>query len=1626
MKTPHDPTASTSTRFRTDVFPVSDRDADALDAWLDRSNGSALSRAGEPSTPVEPSTFGHNGQSLDAAAAASNGTFPLTAAAQRFHARLDDAERDHAPDVPEAAIWEKVMSNHLALEPALPAIKNDRVRTRNTHVRVVDTQPHTFRTFVGSNPAISAIFAIVVMIALVAVFRGMSENGSGPIPTAPTGGESHLAAITDATPNASGTPQANSDCVTRILTEEESAKIVSEWQAAPAPQLVPIQGPASAADAGAASNTYVKYFSCKEPKNVPVNLLTLSVSTTRSVFRSNQTRYIDTYVAQLKQQLAESRALSSALRQHYTTFVANADDSAVQPHIGRNSYGGEYAVLPQDFVILADGRIGAPIRTVLSGNEAASRPTLTAERQAATFAGTFIIFANVSGTWLIDETVALCVENCDQFFAQQQAEIDRLSPKSTPATPSGTAVATSTPTAMPIGGDNQRRAVGSEATTSTSSPFSLGTPCATVPPSILSHQFDVRGAQLAAADIRTAIAPQIRASGDDASSWTDNTSVPSEKSPGIPLCGSDAAALNAPSATITENLLLDLQTGNVRSEVLAQPWFTQYLDVRRAAAETSLVYQLTDGSVLAVYGVVPTPHTQSNASELPVGAYYYAHFLNENGNWTLSSQGIVSTYSADSSIQESPLDYWLRPISESDCVAPVSVPDSSSLSPRAYGPFRSPDSLDAANAAGVGRSVFGCSPSSNQILAKGNVLLTDRMQAESQQSGATRADQSALDAGRYLSDAYAANGTTLFFQKAPAALTAQVQTDPAFVDAGGYPVFLPKKAIAFNDGRIGVPISTLFFTDEALHGATDREQISTLIYVFASVDGTWLLDETIPLCFGTCDKFWSEQEAQLGTPSPQASSTPTEGANPANVIEPVATTALTAMDTPTSGVNSNVIEPVSSATATATASAEDARRLPVPPATCTIPAATAAASDLPNRSYNRLMMPTTNKADGAAAAAQNVIACFEAEAAVATPGSSLQPLMTDRLQQEVARGSGEPVLTSMQIDGARSVSAYLEQQKTYHPYERAAPGVEETPNDVWPGHFQGNSSDPTPGWYIIALPENAVQFPDGRIGVPHTNMVSSEDLWAYIASESKTSSTIYIFSPADGGWKLDEVLPLCFGDCDAFWHETTGTPASISDEASLQPITADECAVPAPGTGAEPQLSPRADRPISVPDPSDSKAIVSTARDYLACSQYGTGNNLGPFMTDRFQTQVQGGHGSSFLTEEDITAGKNLSAELAGGQGGYQFYVRGLPGADDTAATTQGFYEVALPDNALLLPDGRIAMPITQAYTSDSGLKEAQKSMSSVVSQTPYTVNVIIFASVEGTWKVDQQLPLCLQNCSDFWQQQEAQLGTPATSIPSPQSPGAPIASPVAAIPCVRTELTDEQVAQAVADFRSMPTPEYVPTKGIADESDAREAISSFQSLLSCESTPGVPPVPASRSITNMETDWMVIQIELASTPEIYADLLARDLTTSQKLSPVLVNPDPAQYIVDQNHLGDGILIPNMTTPQGMTSVLYPEDFVVLADGRIGAPVKAARPGGSNASATSTYLSPQTVQFVIFKQENGRWLFDEAVTLCTARCDQYAQIQEQKIEYFRSQSTPASTPSSLATPAAFDADGRRT
>jgi hypothetical protein len=435
---PHDPT--TSPRSWTDAFPVADRDADALDAWLD--NSSASSRAGDAPSPADDQhPIGQNGQT---AAAGEDATFPLTAAARHIHARLETAQRIGVPDVPEDAIWEKIMSNHLALDHA-PATRPASTRKRRQATTATTASPRPVRKIAGSHPAISIVLFAALLIAIVAGFRGM--NGSDP-PPSPTADDTLAIAA-----NASPAPVTSNRCAVKPLTDDEAERLMAERLAAAAPQYLPTRGPAPEPESNAAITTFGDFLSCGNLSNTGAGFKKSSLQTDRAWAEMRLLYTPETRKQLLEQQLAASRELSPVLvEQDPTRYIVDSNEPAIQPYLQPGSTPKEkYALLPQDFVVLADGRIGAPIKRALPGGAG----VITKENYLSTQSVDFLFFSIDNGQWLYDGFAHLCTARCDQFYADKQGEIDqagnqptidpRLLPKkSGTATPGGS----STPAAQ--------------------------------------------------------------------------------------------------------------------------------------------------------------------------------------------------------------------------------------------------------------------------------------------------------------------------------------------------------------------------------------------------------------------------------------------------------------------------------------------------------------------------------------------------------------------------------------------------------------------------------------------------------------------------------------------------------------------------------------------------------------------------------------------------------------------------------------------------------------------------------------------------------------------------------------------------------------------------------------------------------------------------------------------------------------------------------------------------------------------------------------------------------------------------------------------------------------------------
>lgn len=66
---------------------------------------------------------------------------------------------------------------------------------------------------------------------------------------------------------------------------------------------------------------------------------------------------------------------------------------------------------------------------------------------------------------------------------------------------------------------------------------------------------------------------------------------------------------------------------------------------------------------------------------------------------------------------------------------------------------------------------------------------------------------------------------------------------------------------------------------------------------------------------------------------------------------------------------------------------------------------------------------------------------------------------------------------------------------------------------------------------VTFLPSHAVQFPDGRIGLPMAYLVPND-----LAREAPETlyTVLFVLSDESGTWLLDDSLLVCVGDCDAY------------------------------------------------------------------------------------------------------------------------------------------------------------------------------------------------------------------------------------------------------------------------------------------------------------------------------------------------------------------------------------------------------------------------------------------------------------------------------------------------------------
>lgn len=324
---------------------------------------------------------------------------------------------------------------------------------------------------------------------------------------------------------------------------------------------------------------------------------------------------------------------------------------------------------------------------------------------------------------------------------------------------------------------------------------------------------------------------------------------------------------------------------------------------------------------------------------------------------------------------------------------------------------------------------------------------------------------------------------------------------------------------------------------------------------------------------------------------------------------------------------------------------------------------------------------------------------------------------------------------------------------------------------------------------VTFLPEQAIQFPDGRIGIPMAYLIPAGT--SYEIPEA-LYTTLFVVSDESGTWLLDDSLSVCIGECDAYlnggpWNGNAyvGTPEATGDWATW--VRPEECAVEPMTTEEygdimrkEPDISGRSYKVIGPADPETAEAAATAARAHEACSTYGTFQQMRALESPAHLFYRSASIDRTISIEDmllaDIEHGKEISNLLSERDPGYyEVLVPEPPSTEDRdgfVPNVGGTYIYSgytfTPEQAMLLNDGRVAIPAVSIYGSVGPDAISLESMISMGRQPPL---LLIMTHESGTWKVDEVLSFCVGDCDAYWAGRTGTLEAgEATPIASPES----------------------------------------------------------------------------------------------------------------------------------------------------------------------------------------------------------------------------------------------------------------
>jgi hypothetical protein len=599
-------------------------------------------------------------------------------------------------------------------------------------------------------------------------------------------------------------------------------------------------------------------------------------------------------------------------------------------------------------------------------------------------------------------------------------------------------------------------------------------------------------------------------------------------------------------------------------------------------------------------------------------------------------------------------------------------------------------------------------------------------------------------------------------------------------------------------------------------------------------------------------------------------------------------------------------------------------------------------------------------------------------------------------------------------------------------------------------------------WFGYRLiPQDVVQFPDGRMGGPLTWVLPAnydEYRQDFYEETNQPTPAPYeftvveyaIFAEHDDQWLLDERFTLCAANCDqwraqaeSFYQQSQslvltptpivlpgtpatssvaspgiGTPAGIDDalldpgECTITPLTNEEISA----LQQDPSTYPaRQNGPTSPVGNALASEIAEINREFTACANEGNWRSMASQRLI-YEAQLTGNYAQTsfalaaqaqgMTAEEYIAWHRDLSTTLLPGDISDYVVL-----SDRDIATITGY--VVQPHQVVQLADGRIGAPESLVLPPDNGVGRGIPLIMSF--------NIYIQDSASNNrWVLDESLLLCVGECDMFYEQMARDLSVLPASTPLPA------ASPVAQ---AATPASDDNAEWLVnpeendCERNVNPLPDTFPalegTIAIGDyipfaEADPETQVTiarQFQLLAAnCASGPdGNPMISEDMSAIPDPSEGPVTQEQL-------------DLAIA--VSGAFSTRDPLDFVLEAE--------PGLISPIGYEQVtasigiMFPESVVQLPDGRYGAPLHIAietiDPAGARGliAEQGVLITPL---YIFTTLENGSPQLDEVLWICLGDCDDYwASYEIINSPIATPAASPAATP--VANPLATPADAR--